>query len=129
MASKAAKTKHVESEAETPQAPATEKKAISKAKAAKAAIAKGYGKPIDAVKYIKEEFGIDMTPQHFSATKSNLNKKALAAEPATPAKPRPVRASHGDAVDHELLVAMEAMKPLVSSLGADKVKRLVDLLG
>lgn len=28
-----------------------------------------------------------------------------------------------------LLVAMEAMKPLVANMGAEKVKRIVDLLG
>ena len=29
----------------------------------------------------------------------------------------------------DLLDAMEAMKPLIASLGAEKVKRIVDLLG
>jgi hypothetical protein len=31
--------------------------------------------------------------------------------------------------DVDLIEALEAMKPLVASLGAEKVKRLVDLLG
>jgi hypothetical protein len=31
--------------------------------------------------------------------------------------------------DGDLLDALEAMKPLVDKLGADKVKRIVDLLG
>ena len=35
----------------------------------------------------------------------------------------------GTGAEPDLLDAMEAMKPLVASLGADKVKRIVDLLG
>jgi hypothetical protein len=42
---------------------------------------------------------------------------------APPPKPR------GSGGEPDILEAMEAMKPLVASLGADKVKRIVDLLG
>ena len=102
----------------------TEKK-VSKAQAARAAIAEGIESPKAAVAYIKERFGLDMAPQHFSATKSVL-RKAGGMTVRVKRGPKPAVAKGGDA---GLLMALEAMKPLVASLGAEKVKRIVDLLG
>jgi hypothetical protein len=92
--------------------------------------------------YIRKEFGIEIAPQHFSNVKSQLKKRggggAPKGKPGRKPKaaagasvegylaPPPKRASSGEP---DLLAAMEAMKPLVASLGADKVKRIVDLLG
>ena len=72
---------------------------------------------------------MDVSPQHFSSTKSQLKSKVLEGKPkaavegylAPPLKP----SADGEAA---LLAAMEAMKPLVAALGADKVKRIADLL-
>ncbi len=122
------------------------KGAVSQTDAARAAIDAGYEKPSEAVKYIKDKFGIDVNPTYFSAIKSRLGKGEAKAEPAKrgrkpkvaepvarkplvegyvapPEKPK----AAGDQVD--LIAAMEAMKPLVAALGADKVKRIADLLG
>ena len=76
------------------------------------------------------------------ASKKTVKPVAKAAEPAAKGKPgrkpkeslsqgvdgylaTPPQAANGEA---DLLAAMEAMKPLVAALGADKVKRIADLL-
>lgn len=106
---------------------------ISKAEAARRALEAGVGSPKRAIAFIKKEFGIDMTSGHFSATKSLLKKKGTMTvktrgrpKGSTNAvKPTPALPANGEA---DLLHALEAMKPLVASLGADRVKRLADLL-
>ena len=109
----------------------------NKSQAARAAIDAGHEKPSEAVAYIKESFGIDMNPQHFSAIKSQYRKKQAKRgrkpKEATDqgvegylAPPPEQRAIGGEG---DLLAAMEAMKPLVESLGKEQVKRIVDLLG
>jgi hypothetical protein len=111
---------------------------VKKAEAVRQALAAGHDSPPEAVAFIKQRFGIDMAKQHFSAVKSQL-KKREAEGGGEPKKrgPRKTEAVEGNvapppkkaAGQPDLLAAMEAMKPLVASLGADKVKRLVDLLG
>ena len=115
---------------------------MNKSKAARAALDAGYEKPVDAVAYIKRQFGIIMDPQRFSSIKSNYRKaqgeakpgKATSApapgrKPATPAvegyvAPPPKQPDGGDLLD-----TLEALKPLLAQHGADKLKRMVDLLG
>jgi len=55
-----------------------------------------------------------------SAPKGKPGRKPKVEGAVAPPKP----AGEGDLLD-----AIEAMKPLIASLGADKVHRLVDLLG
>ena len=115
-------------------------KVMSKSDAARAAIKHGIENPTEASEFILKKFGIEISPSHFSAVKS-LDKKATGPAPATKGKPGrkpkvakkpvegylappPKQTDKGDLLD-----AIEAMKPLVASLGADKVKRIVDLLG
>ena len=120
----AAKAKSVGSE---PSRPTT-----SKANAARAALAAGHEGPQQAVSFIQKEFGVIMSPQHFSAVKSLLRKKAgspsrrksTGIEGYLAPPPQPSRGTEG-----ELLDMMETMKPLIALYGADKVKRIVDLLG
>ena len=117
-------------------------KGMNKSKAARAAIDAGHEKPVAAVAYIKRQFGIDMNPQHFSSIKSNYRKspgRGQAGRGDLPAAPRrkgatpavegyvapPPRQSDGG----DLLDALEALKPLIARHGADKLKRMVDLLG
>ena len=47
----------------------------TKADAVRAAIAEGVLKPQDACTWIKEKFGIEITPAHFSSYKSQEGKK------------------------------------------------------
>ena len=125
---------------------ASRPKRVKKIDAAKAALREGIEGPQAAVAYIAEHYGIAMNPQHFSSIKCILKKQqrpvnhSLAAagrnETArdagafegyltSPSK-KSMRSAAGEA---DLIAAMETMKPLVAALGAEKVKRIVDLLG
>jgi hypothetical protein len=139
--------KHVEPEQEPQVAEEATGKTITKAEAVRQALAAGNELPEDGVGYIKRIHGIDMPRQIFSSYKTQ--EKARQAKQGTQAvapKDKPGRnpkEGQGQAIEGylappakppatgetDLLVAMEAMKPLVASLGADKVKRIVDLLG
>jgi hypothetical protein len=119
--------------------------AVSQSDAARAALDAGYEKPAQAVEYIKATFGIDMDPQYFSAIKSRTKaaggeaktpsapkgkpgRKPKAAAPATTsAAPSPKHAASNGELD--LLGSLETLKPLIAAMGAEKVHRLVDLLG
>jgi hypothetical protein len=119
--------------------------AVSQSDAARAALDAGYDKPAEAVVYIKDRFGIDMNPQYFSAVKSRVmsNEEAprKASAPATKAKPgrKPGPAAIEGYVappekprtagEPDVLLALEGVKELVNQFGADKVRRMVDLLG
>lgn len=110
--------------------------AMSKTDAVRTSIRDGVEAPLAAVAYIKKSFGIDITPQHFSAVKSMLRKKARESGKAKGGKskssiegffapPSNKSGKHGG----DILQAMEAMKPLVATYGVEKVKRLAELLG
>ena len=119
--------------------PAPGAKTISKAEAIRRMLSEGIDNPSAGSHEINKRFGIEVTPQHFSATKAQMKSKGDSAKPkgrpgrkpkaavegylAPPPKPQPP----GEQPD--LLAAMEAMKPLVAALGAEKVKRIADLLG
>src|SRR5262245_58317540 len=49
--------------------------AMNKSRAARAAVDAGYEKPAEAVAYIKGIYGVDMSPQHFSAVKSRYKSE------------------------------------------------------
>jgi hypothetical protein len=139
MAKKAAKPKPVESEEEPDIRDAHDRRMpTSKSDAVRMAIAAGFDGPQVGAGYIQSQFGLDVSPEHFSAVKSADKKKVLTEVPKS--KPRrkskaevegylaPPPKPQGDG-EADLLAAMEAMKPLVEQLGAEKVKRIVDLLG
>lgn len=111
---------------------------ITKSEAARRAIAAGYDKPQEAVAYILGQFGIEMGAQHFSSIKTGMKKNTPPTKSTTwqSRKDAPSIESYftpppGPESTEEagLLRAMEAMKPLVAAFGADKVKRIADLLG
>ncbi len=129
------------SETDTFKAARSPRKAVSKSDAARAALDAGHAGPQEAIAFIKKNFGIDMSPQHFSAVKSIVKKKEAEAAGASTkaASPKakssaiegylaPPPRSHTKP-DADLLDAMESMKPLIAQYGSDKVKRIVDLLG
>jgi hypothetical protein len=101
-------------------APDSKSATISKAEAIRAARRAGIESPTAASNYIQNRFGIYVSRAHFSAFKSQA-KKAQALGRAS--KPGLEAIGEGD-----LLEALESIKPLVASLGADRVKRIVDLL-
>jgi hypothetical protein len=136
MAKKAAKAKSVATEAPaTANAPT-----ISKAEAVRKALAAGMDGPPEGTAYLQREFGIEMTSQMWSSYKSQEKARAAKHPEGMTGKPgrKPKAAIEGYLApppkssasgDGDLLDAMEAMKPLVASLGKDQVKRIVDLLG
>ena len=107
---------------------------MSKAGAARAALANGIMVPRQASAYIKQKYDIDISPQQFSAEKSRLKLRSGGTIPASGSNSTSysresfsgqLAGVHGEA---DLLQALEIMKPLIHELGADKVKRMVDLL-
>ena len=154
MARKATKTSagQVEPEDESQEVPdpkaapkaAPAREVASKTDAVRQALAAGFDGPQEGTAYIRQEFGIEIAPSHFSAVNSQLKKKAgtdaadgrkgkrgrpkgstsKAVEGYLAPPPRPAASGGSDLLD-----AMEAMKPLIAQYGADQVKRIVDLLG
>jgi len=155
MARKAA-TRNVEPEEESQEVPEVDTEASggdragrgvpTKADAIRRALAEGIESPEEGVDFIRRTFGLDVSRQHFSASKSRAKQEQGGAQPAEPARrgrkpkeapaqavagtpdpgPKPSAPVEGEA---NLLAALETMKPLVAALGADKVKRIVDILG
>jgi len=147
MAKQAARTQQVEPEDEPREAeagPGTGGKAMSKTEAIRRAVAAGAVTPEAGVAFILKNFGLGLSRQHFSATRSKLKTKegeksaAPKGVPGRKPKEAPSQAVEGYLAPPpkaqvvtggtDLLAAMEAMKPLVAALGADKVKRIADLL-
>jgi hypothetical protein len=114
---------------------------MSKTDAIRAAVAEGHESPADGVDFIKKRFGIELSKQHFSATKSKLKvtgggQTKEAGRATAPAKKKAARVEEYLAPpeqpagrDENLLDALEAIKPLIAQHGAESVKRMVDLLG
>jgi hypothetical protein len=128
-----AKHPKTEEAAET-EAAGIELKKITKAQAVRDALADGLDGLDEIVDFAKTRYGLEVTKQAASIYKSKEKMKA-AASSKRGRKPKaavegylapPKIEAKGDG---DLIEALEAMKPLVASLGAEKVKRLVDLLG
>jgi hypothetical protein len=75
--------------------------------------------------HIREKFGIDMTPNHISTEKGNLRKHQGAAKP-------PPQASAARTVELAKpaigLADIEAVKDLMERMGADSLKKLIDVM-
>ncbi len=111
---------------------------MSKTDAIRAAMAEGIESPGDGVDFIRKRFGLEMSKQHFSATKSKLKSAEDAMKSAPQAAPKSSTKPVGDyqtapeqpaGRDGNLLDALDQMKPLIAQYGPDQVKRMVDLLG
>lgn len=107
---------------------------MSKASAVRAALNDGVDVPKQASLYIKQKYGMDISPQQFSAEKSRIKLRSGGAMPlayqsasASNGASGTPRFAQGGQTD--LLQALEMIKPLIEQLGAEKVKRMVDLLG
>jgi hypothetical protein len=132
---KSAKTAAVEAEA----ASVVLKPSVSKAEAVRQALAAGKEMPEEGVAYLLDNFGIVMDRQTFSSNKAQEKaRQAKKAEASAKSKPgrKPKAAVEGHAApvpkhrgNGDVLETLEALKPLIASHGADRVKRLVDLLG
>jgi hypothetical protein len=117
---------------EEPSSPARAPQAsVSKADAIRAALAEGLDSLGDIEGFIKSRFGLEMPRQMISSYKAQQKardkKQAGGEEPAR--KPRGPVAKPTLNGELDVITALEALKPLVHQLGAEKVKRLVDVLG
>lgn len=120
--------------AETASQAATE--TIGKSEAVRRAIAAGKAMPNEGVAYIKETFGLDLSPAHFSNIKSTTggkkkrpgrpkgSKSKSKAEELVVAVPRAAARSNG-AIE---IQAIQQVKELVNKLGVPAVKTLVDMV-
>jgi hypothetical protein len=125
--------------AEAEPAPLELKPSVSKAEAVRRALAAGSESPEEGVAYLLDNFGIVMDRQTFSSNKSQeKNRQAKKAEVSAKSKPgrKPKAAVEGYLApppkhrgNGDVLETLEALKPLIASHGADKLHRLVDLLG
>lgn len=113
------------------------KPVTSKADAIRAALAAGFEGPQEGTAFIRKEFGIEIGTQHFSAVKSQLKSRGpgsgrrgrpkgsknrtIEGYLAPPRAPLPANA--------DLIDVMESIKPLIAQYGAERVKRIVDLMG
>jgi hypothetical protein len=103
---------------------------MTKADAVRAAVKEGKLKPQDGCAWIKEKFGIDITPAHFSSYKSSEAKKAGTPgrrgrrphEVGTPAS-NGTPVAPGGAVD-----LAKQLKSLVTRYGADEVSGMLAVL-
>jgi hypothetical protein len=122
---------------------------VNQAELVRKAVAAGHEKPATGVSYIKNHFGVDIDPKYYSVAKSQLKKReaksSFAPEPAkrgpkpraaAPTAPRPLVEGYVAPPEKpkaggepDLLLALEGVKELVNQFGADRVKRMVDLLG
>lgn len=155
---KSAAPKHVEPEEESQELPEEEPEAdekegdepaangpaspaMSKADACHAALAAGIETAERAMEFTRSKFGVEIKATDFTLYKSKQKKQGGAApkgKPGRKPKPAPSQAVEGYLApppkpstngEADLIEAMEALKPLIAQHGAERVKRLVDLLG
>ena len=123
--------KKIATEATTPESAQNGTPAVkTKADAFRAAVAQGIESPKAISEFVKTTYGMEMSAGMVSAYKSmekNKGKKKpkTAKAPKAPTTAAPVASSNG--VANGLMSKLEAIKGLVKDLGADQVKRMVDL--
>lgn len=117
-------SQEIEEETAIEPEPAT----MSKAAAAKAALEAGIDSPKDAVEFALKKFGVEIKGADFSAVKSRLKGSA---DPAKRGRPSGVatRSSTPTVASSDLLVGLQALKPLIAQFGADQLKQMIDVLG
>ena len=122
-------------------------KGIGKMEAVRQALAHfgNDAKPLAMRPWIKQQFGIDMSANHISASRGDIqrkNKKAGKAKPAAKklaapkaaakqpsAKPPAITQAPRAATAGISLPDIETVQGLVRRVGADQLRALVDLLG
>jgi hypothetical protein len=116
--------------ASTPQAASNGAPAVkTKADAFRAAVAHGIDSPKAISEYVKTTYGMEMSAGMVSAYKSmekNKGKKKKAKAAKAPKAPAAAK-SNGSGAGNGLMLQLESIKGLVKDLGADQVKRMVDL--
>jgi hypothetical protein len=128
-------SKNVKAEAE-PKPAVNAGAATSKAEAVRQALSAGMDTPGDIAAFAKSNFGLDIPKPQASAYKAQIKARESKVKATRGRKPRAavddylapppkiVATGEGDLLD-----AMEKMKPLVASLGVERIKRIAELLG
>jgi hypothetical protein len=106
---------------------------ISKAAAVRQALAEGFESLDDIAAFIRTKHGIEIPRPQLSAYKA----QARAREQMTHTGPKPSKAptptakaaKHSGGAKTDLIEAMETLKPYVNEHGAERLKRIIDLLG
>jgi hypothetical protein len=119
--------------AEIPKSEPKVEPSISKAAAVRAALADGLDRLDDIAAYVKAKHGHDIPKPQISAykTQSKAKTAGTAPKPVAEKKAKPAApqvAKHGGGGETDLITAMEAMKPYVKVHGAERLKRIIDLL-
>jgi hypothetical protein len=111
-------------------APAAETaKTISKAEAVRQALAEGLQSPGDISEFAKAKYGLAIPKMMASASKSQLKKRDLEHRIAgKKERPKTATAKTASTAKLDMIGALEALKPLVKQMGAEDVKRLIDIL-
>ena len=117
-------------------------KSINQAELVRKAVAAGHEKPAYGVAYIKSQFGVDVDSKYYSVAKTQLKKREEKAAVHGPAKRGPKPKGPTPLVegyvappekprspgDPDVLMALQGVKELVGQFGAERVKKMVDLL-
>jgi hypothetical protein len=106
---------------------------ISKAAAVRQALAEGFESLDDIAAFIKTEHGIEIPRPQLSSYKAQARareqKTHTDSKPSKAPTPIPKAAKHGGGAETDLIEAMETLKPYVNEHGAERLKRIIDLLG
>jgi hypothetical protein len=144
--------KHVEPEDESQESPEEEPVAmmeptpeptISKAEAVRVAISAGKESPGDIHDFVLTKFGHDIPNQMVSSYKAQEKARQAKKEAAKPTSAKRGPKPKSPLVDGyvaspekpkaagepDVLLALESVKELVGQFGAEKLKRMVDLMG
>lgn len=100
---------------------------MKKVDAVREALKEGLEKPIDAVAFIKEKFNIEMTPQTFSTTKSQLKAKEAAGGKAPKAKATTAKVAGHDSMGGSPAELARSVKGLVEKFGAGAVQEMASV--
>jgi hypothetical protein len=116
-----------------PAEPVAPEPAISKAAAVRAALADGLDGLDDIAAYVKTKHGHDIPKPQISAYKTQEKAKVRKSQEPVPKSAKPKSAAlptakHGGGAETDLITAMEAIKPYVKEHGAERLKRIIDLL-
>jgi hypothetical protein len=119
--------------AETQLKKAAAEGSISKAAAVRQALAEGSERLDDIAAFIRTKHGIEIPRPQLSAYKAQARAREqkihTGLKPSKAPTPIPKAAKHGGGTETDLIEAMETLKPYVNEHGAERLKRIIDLLG
>jgi hypothetical protein len=133
-----------EEEPEVEEEPESTGKSMSKADVCRALLAEGITENEDAIAAAGSRFGVEIKATDFTLYKSKQKQAAVAAPAKRGRKPKVAESVarkpqvEGYVAPPEkpkapgepdMLLALEGIKELVGQFGADRVKRMVDIIG